>query len=924
MFYKGDRKMEINIEKIMILVKGKDQTQDIRGFEYDDKKAKVWITYKSGSSYPYNKDNVIIMKEPEIIGLNGCAAFLDDMPIYKPQLILDFGKWVRIIRYNGEVLTVRSRSLSIINNSINSKNAQEILEYLRDISQYTSNNQEEEAFLRKEMEQITFVHPESVLSCYLNQEMIKKVSLNNDNIIFPFKFNLSQKAALENALTSSVSVIEGPPGTGKTQTILNIIANLVAVQGKSVAVVSNNNEAVRNVIEKMAKQGYGFLAAFLGKKSNQNMFFSKMPVAQVQDWNCEEEKIEIIQQIETLNIKLNRLLKLDRRKVQLQQELRSWELEQEHFEEYYARQEVEEISRLPLFKANPDRIISFLADTSLIEERNLSNQFRYRLKLLFKYGVFDYKKLKEQEVSILLILQKEFYRRQILKLTSEIDDMENRLDNASFEELLERHQQYSERLFRKYLYESHSGKSEPDFTKKNFKIRFQEFIKRYPIILSTTHALRRSIPENYLLDYVIIDEASQVDLITGSLVFSCCKNIIIVGDVKQLPQIVDMNIEPRLKTTPSNQVYNYFMNNILSSVIGLYEDSLPREILREHYRCHPQIIEFCNQKYYDGKLVPYTSTNLSKYPLVLYKTAEGNHMRRVTWGEEKGNYNQRELDVIVEEVLGKTSLTEKYGDIGFVTPYRKQANKAEQLLPSSIESDTIHKYQGREKDIMIMSTVLDTSRKGHEGLKFVDDPNMVNVAISRAIKQFVLLTDHELFFKKGKDIGDLIRYIQYNTLDENIIESKVISVFDLLYRQYSSQLISLKSKMNPTDRYQSEEALRVLLEEILSEPSYKHYSYVQGMLLRNLLNTIDLLTTEELAFVNNRASLDFVVFYKQDKACALVIEVDGFAFHENNLKQLRRDLLKDAILAKYELPILRLASNGSRERERIQKALIEC
>lgn len=916
--------MEINIEKIMILVKGEDRTQDIRGFDYDDEKVKVWITYKSGSSYLYDKNNVVIMKEPEIIELDGCAAFLDDMPIYNPQRILEFGKWVRIIKYNGEVLTVRRQSLSIIKNGINSKNAQEILEYLRDISQYTSNNQKEEAFLRKEMEQITFVHPESVLSCYLNQEMIKKVSLNNDNIIFPFKFNLSQKAALENALTSSVSVIEGPPGTGKTQTILNIIANLVAVQGKSVAVVSNNNEAVRNVIEKMTKQGYGFLTAFLGKKSNQNTFFSKMPVAQVQGWNCEEEKTEIIQQIETLNIKLNRLLKIDRRKAQLQQELRSWELEQEHFEEYYARQEVEEISRLPLFKANPDRIISFLADTSLIEERNLSNQFRYRLKLLFKYGVFDYKKLKEQEVSILLILQKEFYRRQILKLTSEIDAMESKLDNASFEELLEKHQRYSERLFRKCLYESHSGMPEPDFTKKNFKIRFHEFIKRYPIILSTTHALRCSIPQNYLLDYVIIDEASQVDLITGSLAFSCCRNVIIVGDVKQLPQIVDMNIEPRLKTASFHQVYNYFMNNILSSVIDLYEDNLPCEILREHYRCHPQIIEFCNQKYYDGKLIPYTNPNLSEYPLVLYKTAEGNHMRRVTRGKEKGNYNQRELDVIVEEVLGETSLTEKNGDVGFVTPYRKQANKGQQLLPDSIESDTVHKYQGREKDIMIMSTVLDTSREGRKGLKFVDDPHMVNVAISRAIKQFVLLTDHELFFKKGKDIGDLIRYIQYNTLDENIIESKVISVFDLLYQQYSSQLISLKSKMNPTARYQSEETLRILLEEILSEPNYKCYSYVQGMLLRNLLNNVDLLTPEELLFVNNRASLDFVVFYKQDKACALVIEVDGFAFHENNPEQLRRDVLKDTILAKYEVPILRLASNGSREREKIQKTLSSC
>lgn len=196
-----------------------------------------------------------------------------------------------------------------------------------------------------------------------------------------------------------------------------------------------------------------------------------------------------------------------------------------------------------------------------------------------------------------------------------------------------------------------------------------------------------------------------------------------------------------------------------------------------------------------------------------------------------------------------------------------------------------------------------------------------NVAVSRAIKQFVLVTDHDLFYKKGKNIGDLIRYMQYSTLDENVIESQVVSVFDLLYKQYSRKLLPLKAKMDSTARYQSEEALRVLLEEILTQPQYDRFSYVQGMLLRNLLNTVENLSDEELAYVNSRASLDFVVYYKQDKSCKLVVEVDGFAFHENRPEQLRRDALKDAILKKYEIPFLRLATNGSRERERILRAL---
>lgn len=107
----------------------------------------------------------------------------------------------------------------------------------------------------------------------------------------------------------------------------------------------------------------------------------------------------------------------------------------------------------------------------------------------------------------------------------------------------------------------------------------------------------------------------------------------------------------------------------------------------------------------------------------------------------------------------------------------------------------------------------------------------------------------------------------------------------------------------------------MLLEEILTQPQYDRFSYAREILLRNLLNTVENLSGEELAYVNNRASLDFVVYYKQDKSCKLVVEVDGFAFHENRPEQLRRDALKDAILKKYEIPFYGLppmaAENGS-------------
>ena len=556
----------MDLKETMILVDGEDKTKDIRLFQHDTKNNKMLIGYFKGNKvYPYSCSRVKKLEDPKVIDLNGCAAFAGGMPVFEPQAILDFGERIRIIGYRGTAETVLPSAFCLVENSAGTNDAEDILHYLKDISQYTSEKQEENAFLKREMDKLTFVHPESVLGSYLNRQPIRERTPEMDGIIFPFRFNLSQKRALENALTHSVSVIEGPPGTGKTQTILNIIANLIAVQGKSVGVVSNNNEAVKNVIEKLSKGGYGFLTAMLGKRDNQDEFFADMPVARVEGWDCEEEKETLIEQLASMNVKLNHLLQADRKRAQLKQELLAWRLEQEHFEIYYDRQAVEEIEKLPLLKASPDQIISFLAETTLAKERQQSDKILYKLKLLIKYGIWNQKVLRQHEISVLLGLQKAFYKKQISSLEKEITEYNHQLEGACFEDLLNDHQQLSEKFFRKCLNESHRDIELPNFSKKNFKVRFQEFIKTFPVILSTTHALRLSIPQNYLLDYVIIDEASQVDLITGVLALSCCRNVIIVGDTKQLPQITNEKIKTKLKTEAADSVYDYFAHISFSS-----------------------------------------------------------------------------------------------------------------------------------------------------------------------------------------------------------------------------------------------------------------------------------------------------------------------------------------------------------------------
>ena len=140
------------------------------------------------------------------------------------------------------------------------------------------------------------LNKDSILKFYLKGTLPPSNKQIN-HVRFPFGFNQSQKLATERALKKRLSVIEGPPGTGKTQTILNIIANLI-MDGKTVAVVSNNNAATQNVYDKLKKQDLDFLVAFLGKDENKTEFIeNQQELPNLDTWLLDDDKAEKIEKI---------------------------------------------------------------------------------------------------------------------------------------------------------------------------------------------------------------------------------------------------------------------------------------------------------------------------------------------------------------------------------------------------------------------------------------------------------------------------------------------------------------------------------------------------------------------------------------------------------------------------------------------------
>lgn len=890
-------------DKYLIFINDKNKTEEIEKVSSPNQ-SKVEIKFYSNStSYTYRKNRVVIFKDPEEIDVTSCLVYLDGICLSNILKLLDFKSYIRICYENGRENVYKKNRIAIERNALINKKTNNLLKYLKDLSQ---NIDPENDFLFRQYEKMTQLSDNSILAKYLNP---KKIDIFNNNYanIFPFGFNLSQENAVSKAMTNQVSIIEGPPGTGKTQTILNILANII-IQNKTVAIVSNNNAATMNVFDKLNKYDLSFIAAFLGNNDNKEKFFNNQNInyPEFTDIKNKDKDLKGLRNdIESETNSIKEMLSSQNEIALLKQQYEELLIEKKHFLELYKKREGKAKKYMSFIRSNSEIILSLWADFEYLQTTNKKVSVLFKIKNLFKYGIFSFSFYNYSIDMIIAFLQNSFYIYKEKELKERISKLDKRLIKFDFENTMALHTKNSMELFKMYL----SKRYKLSTNRKKFDIDslwkgFTEFIFEYPVILSTTHSLRNCTGRNYLYDYLIIDEASQVDIVAGSLALSCAKNVVVVGDLKQLPHIVTKEAEEIVDTVYSeykiDQFYHY-RNNLLLSISNILSDA-PKTLLKEHYRCHPKIIGFCNKKFYNDELIVLTNPKEgNNNPLTLYKTVDGSHAR--------GTYNQRQIDVITNEILPIID----EDNIGIVSPFRKQVNKLNIEVKTSdvIEVDTVHKYQGREKNIMILSTVVDKENE------FADNVNLLNVAISRAVdKLYVVVSDNE----KNKNMKDLVDYIKYNNFD--IQDSKIYSIFDLLYQNYAPHLNKYRTKIKKISSYDSENLMNFVIKKVLSKEEFRHLNVVSNYQLNRIIVDVGILNSEELSFIKNPWShIDFIIYNKINKQIVLAVEVDGYAFHENNPEQLKRDNIKDSILNKYNIPLIRFATNGSKEEEKLFECL---
>ena len=192
---------------------------------------------------------------------------------------------------------------------------------------------------------------------------------------------------------------------------------------------------------------------------------------------------------------------------------------------------------------------------------------------------------------------------------------------------------------------------------------------------------------------------------------------------------------------------------------------------------------------------------------------------------------------------------------------------------------------------------------------------MLNVAVSRAVRSLSVVISNAKE-NENTNYGDLARYIEYNNYQ--IIDSKVFSVFDLLYKEYYAQRTQYLRKHKRVSEYDSENLVYTVIEKILQMPEFTKIDCVMHSSLCTLVKDYSLLTEQEVRYASNPLThIDFLLFNKMDKSPVMAIEVDGTKYHAEGSPQAERDAMKNSVLSKSGVPILRIRTNESGEALRI-------
>lgn len=891
-----------------------DKTDEIVEYTPEPGRGRISVRYKSSPErvFQYGERRVRILTEAETLNPDRMQLRIGGRLLPGVDAIFKAGDFY-IVKAGEKSTPYQTSEIQLERDLAVDPACRSALDYFRTVAELAgAKGGEDESLLAGQYKYLTRVPDVSVLGAYLSPGSALKEQAELDLLVYPFGTNASQKAAVEKATQSQVTVVQGPPGTGKTQTILNIIANAICL-GWTVAVVSNNNAATKNVADKLEARGLGFLLARLGKRDNKTAFID-LQNGQYPDWLPEasrsaEEMASLERDIRSLTTTLDALVQANNDRAILSARIaeigKEADLHGQHADE----------SLSPVLGPVVKRWKSADLLDLLVEceefDPDLHPSLFDRIREVFRYGFQGRKIRRELLAAGPLLLRGLYYEKYASEQQEALRRIEKILSENDFQHVQAQVEEKSwELLCAKIAGRFVRKEKREKFCGSDFWSRYEAFQREYPVVLSTTHSIKTSLSPDCLYDLVIVDEASQVDVATGVLALACARRAVIVGDEKQLPNVIDDVTRHRAAEVWSTYglscpAWDYGRHSLLSSVSTLWPD-VPNVLLREHYRCHPMIAGFFNRMFYDDRLIVMTEEKNEKDVMQVVFTVPGHHAR--------GRFNQRQVDVIKQDVLPAIR-RQGVSDIGIIAPYRDQVALLRHALGDDPEIDTVHGFQGREKQAIVISTV------DNEIGEFVDDAQLLNVAVSRAKRSLtVVMADGQDDFRTN--FGHLIRYIRRQ--QQSVRHSRIRSVFDLLYPNYIEARRRFLDRHGRTSEWDSESLAEAVVQNVLKRPEFARTGLqcLRHAPLAWLIDDVSSLSGREREYANHPWShVDLLIYDFIGKQPLVGIEIDGWAFHRPGSLQSERDEVKNAIFHHARLPLVRLSTTGSGEAERITCAL---
>lgn len=272
-------------------------------------------------------------------------------------------------------------------------------------------------------------------------------------------------------------------------------------------------------------------------------------------------------------------------------------------------------------------------------------------------------------------------------------------------------------------------------------------LKHFPLWAVTNLSASRIPFSPAIFDYLIIDEASACDIPSAVPLFARAKQVVIVGDPAQLQHVTKLSIARERELLSKNELlkngigrFTHRENSVFNIASSVSNAS--RHLLREHYRCHEGIADYFNQTFYGGRLRVMTDAERLLTPR---GDKPGLHWTNVTGPispAKSGCYAQAEVDAIIsylKEIFINRNFT---GTVGVVTAFREQANRlmdrisveipTETIVKANLGAFTAHQFQGDARDVIALSLCVGPDIPVGS-LSFVaQTANLINVAVSRA------------------------------------------------------------------------------------------------------------------------------------------------------------------------------------------------